>query len=256
MGLAILNDKYFIGVASGIGGVLLTILAQQILNKRSLLTYFVRHSRVGVSADDAIFGSVRVAWNNQPVPNLYSSTVELVNQSTRDYENISVRVFTNDTILLTERTEIVGSILPLNWTEEFTRRLHVDAGQQPTQAQIELHSRQRNYLLPILNRGQVVRFHFLNAAPTPNQPSIWMDILHRGVKLQFHVPPNEIFGVAQPIAALFGVLLGFAFVGVLIACVQTVWIAALSSLTFGLFAQVPGAYMFKAWRWLRNAFGG
>ena len=256
MDLTILNDKYFIGVASGIGGMLLTILVQQILNKRGLLTYFVRHSRVGMSADDAIFGSVRVAWNNQPVPNLFSSTMELVNQSTRDYENISVRVFTNDTVLLTERTEVVGSILPLSWTEEFARQLHVDAGQQPTQAQVERHSRQRHYLVPILNRGQVVRFHFLNAAPTPNQPSLWMDILHRGVKLRFHVPPNEILGVAQPIAAVFGIVLGFVFVGVLITYMQTVWIAALSSLTFGLFAQVPGAYAFKIWRWLRNAFGG
>jgi hypothetical protein len=70
-----LDNKYVIDAVSGVGGALLMLLTQQILNKRGLFTYFVNHIRVGVSADDAVFGSVRVTWIGKAVANLYSSTV-------------------------------------------------------------------------------------------------------------------------------------------------------------------------------------
>jgi hypothetical protein len=105
---ALLGRKVFIAVASAVGSILITLLTQQVLNRRGRFRYFVSHYSVGVSADDAIFGSVRVTWNDNPVLNLFSSTAELVNESMRDYANVRVRVFTSDTILLTERTEIVA----------------------------------------------------------------------------------------------------------------------------------------------------
>jgi hypothetical protein len=64
---------------------------------------------VGLSAGDKVFGAVRVTWNDNPVDNLYLSTIELTNQSMKDYENVVVRAYTSDSILLTERTEIVGT---------------------------------------------------------------------------------------------------------------------------------------------------
>lgn len=252
----LLDNKYFFGIVSAVGGMILTILCQLLLNRRGLLTYFVRHSRVGFSADDVVFGSVRVTWNNNPIPNLYSSTVELINESARDFENVIIRAFTSDTILLTERTEIVDSIQSLNWTAEFARRLHVEPGQEPSPAQRDLHAHQRDYFLPVINRGQIIRFHYLNAASNSNPPRIWLDVLHPGIKLEFRVRQNEIFGVPQPTAAIVGILLAFIFSGLLVVFVQTVWIVALFSLIFGLFAQIPGAYTYKAWRWLRNAIGG
>lgn len=256
MDLTAFDNKPLIGVASAVGGVLLTLVTQQILNKRALFTYIVRHSLVGVSADDAVFGSVRVTWNNNPIANLYSSTVELTNRSMKDYEDVVVRVFTSDTSLLTERTEIVGTTRILKWTDEFAAQLHVEPGHQASQAQLQLVWRQRDYLVPTINRGQMVRFHFLNAAATQNQPSIWLDILHKGVKLRFRVPQNQILGVPQPIAALVGALLGFVLLGVIITFIHSVWLAAFCSLVYGFFAQVPGAYVVKAWRSLRQWLGG
>ena len=85
----------FVHIAfAGIGGFLLSQLTTKIANRRALFTYSVHHSRVGISTDDVIFGSVRVTYNGNPVSNLFSSTVELVNQSMRDFENITVRLHT------------------------------------------------------------------------------------------------------------------------------------------------------------------
>jgi hypothetical protein len=252
----LLENKYFIGIGSALGSVLLTILTQHVLNRRIRLRYFVLHNRVGVSTDDAIFGSVKVTWNGNVIANLFLSTVELVNESMRDYENIVVRAFTDDTVLLTERTEIVGTTHFLKRTDEFSRELRVEPGQQPTQAQTDLYCRQRNFLIPTMNRGQAVRFTFLNAAKTQNQPSIWLDVLHKGIKLEFGVAHNQILGVAQPTAALVGSVIGLFIIGLIVCFANTIWFAAIVSFVYGLFAQIPGALAVKAWRWLQHFFGG
>jgi hypothetical protein len=107
-----------------------------------------------------------------------------------------------------------------------------------------------------MNRGQVVRFHFLNAARTQNPPSIWLDVLHKGVKLRFRVAHPEVLGVRLPLAALAGVISGFVFVGLVVAFVPSVWVAAICSLLYGLVAQIPGALLLKLWRLLREFIGG
>ena len=98
-----LDNRLLLAVASGVLGVILTLLTQRILQKRGVFAYFVRHNRVGLSTDDPVFGSVRVTWNDNPVDNLYISTVELRNESLNDYENVAARVFTSDTILLNRK---------------------------------------------------------------------------------------------------------------------------------------------------------
>lgn len=254
--IPLFGNKYVIGIAGSIGGAILTLLTQQFLQRRGLFTYFVNHFRVGVSEDDAIFGSVRITWNNNPVKNLYLSTIELANVSSKDYENIVVRAFTNDTILLTERSEIVGTVRNVNWTDDFKIKLEVIPGQQVTEAQFELHSRQREYLIPVMNRGQIVRFQFLNTAKSESQPSIWLDVLHKGVKLKFQAPQNQVFGVAQPHAAVIGIIFGIILVLGIIAFVDSVPTAAIIALVYGLFAQLPGALIIKSWRLLKEFFGG
>ncbi|HEX7723320.1 MAG TPA: hypothetical protein VF397_14265 [Pyrinomonadaceae bacterium] len=256
MDTSFLSNKYFFGIASAVGGVVLTLLTQYVLNKRGLFTYSVRHDRVSVSADDAVFGSVRVTWNGNPVSNLYLSTVELINYSMKDYENVVVRTFSNDTVLLTERTDIVGTTQIASWTNEFSQQLAVGPGQQPTQAQVDLHGMRREYLLPVINRGQMVRFHFLNAAKTQAAPTIWLETLHKGVKVQFHPARNEILGVPQPTAVWVGMTLGLILLIILIKFVHVLWLAAILAFVYGLFAQIPGVVVIKFWRWLREAIGG
>lgn len=255
MEIAWIRDPFAVAVVSGLLGILVTVVAQRLLRKRGLLTYSVRHDRVAVSGDDAVFGSVRVTWNDNPMTNLYTSTVELVNDSLKDYGNVEVRVFSADTILLTERTEIVGTTHFPRWTDEFSQRMVFPSGQQPTPEQIEEVSRRREYLLPTMNRGQVVRFSYLSTARGENAPNIWLDVLHKGVKLKFRVPYNETLGVPQPHAAAVGAAVGLALVAILTVYVRSVALASLVAFSFGLTAQLPGALAIRAWRWARARIG-
>src|SRR5690242_1442129 len=111
------GNRVVVAVASAIFGIILTLVTERISHKRGLFTYSVWHNRVGVSAEDRVFGSVQVTWNNNPVANLFSSTVEMRNESLHDYENVIVHVYSANTILLNEQTGIVGSVLPFYWTE-------------------------------------------------------------------------------------------------------------------------------------------
>ena len=131
MELTFLQNRLIVALLSIVVGAILTLLIRRILNKRGLFTYFVSHYRVGVSADDAVFGTVQAICNNLPVANLWSSSVELRNESLKDYENVIVKVFTNDTVLLSERTEIVDTSHILEWTEGFAARVAVLSGSRP-----------------------------------------------------------------------------------------------------------------------------
>ena len=114
-----LDASYVIPIITAGLGAVLALVTGMVVGKRGLFTYGVQHARVGVSADDVVFGSVRVTWNGNQVANLYSSTILLTNSSIKDYSDVTVRVFSTSTTLLTERTEIVGTTHSLHYTEEF-----------------------------------------------------------------------------------------------------------------------------------------
>ena len=86
--LQIIQSEYVSAIAGGIGGVITAWLTQRVLNKRGTFTYFVNHQRLGMSAEDPIFGSVAVSWNGKTVSNLYLSTIELKNEGMNDYEKV------------------------------------------------------------------------------------------------------------------------------------------------------------------------
>ncbi len=248
----IIQSDYFPAIAGGIGGVITAWFTQRVLNKRGTFTYFVNHLRVGVSTEDAVFGSVAVSWNGNPISNLFLSTIELKNESMNDYENVVVRAYTSDTHLLSEQTQICDTPNILAWSEKYKNQLHVESGQAPTENQRAIYSGQREYIIPIMNRGQAIKITYLNSAKGSEMPNIWLSVSQKGVKL----PQNQILGVPQPRAAFAGVCIGVAVVIILVSSVSNPWVVAIASLTYGLVAQLPGAYAIKILQKTREAIGG
>ena len=106
-----------------------------------------------------------------------------------------------------------------------------------------------------MNRGQVVQLTYLNEASAGKELSLWLDIVHKGVRLKFQVAQSIFMGVPTPAAALVGSALGVAFLPIVIWFIDVVWLAAVLCLAYGLTVLVPGALMIKFWRWLRDLFG-
>jgi hypothetical protein len=250
------HNEYVSIIAGGLGGIVTAWLTQRVLNKRGIFTYSVNHTRVGVTAEDAVFGSVAVSWNGQPTPNLYLSTIEMKNESLNDYENVVVKTYTTDTKLMTEQTQLLDTPNVLEWSDKYKNDIHVPDGGTPTDHQWKLYNGQREYIIPILNRGQSIKITYLNSAQSSAMPSIWLSVAIKGVRLKFQGPQNQILGVPQNQAAFVGVLLGLAILLVLALYLNMPWVAVTATMTYGFIAQLPGAYSIKLYRRLKDLIGG
>jgi len=252
----LLNSKIFIALASAFGGVVVSVITQNWLNRRALFTYYVFHNQIGLTSEDPIYGSVKVTWNDSPVGRLYLSTIELINESTKDFESVMVRVFTNNTLLLTQRTEISGTTRVIDFTDEYKKEIFVPEGEQPSDQQFELYRHRRDYIIPTMNRGQKVRFELLNAATTDEQPAIWLEILQKGIKCKFRIAHPLFMGVPQPLAAFVGSLIGFIAVLFLLFLSNNIFIVGILSYAIGLIVLVPGALAIRGYRKVRGWFAG
>jgi len=107
-----------------------------------------------------------------------------------------------------------------------------------------------------MNRRQVIFFTFINSANTQNQPSIWLDILHKSVQLKFQTARNKVFGVSQQRASLMGLCVSLIIVIAIIVIVGSIWLAASISFLVGLFAQFFGVLAIKLWNQLKQFISG
>lgn len=252
------ENKPLISTLLLIGGGFVGALLATLRNRLKTLEYTVTHDRVALSADDAVFGSVKATWQGHEVTNLFTSTVTLENSTSRDFVDLKFKVFTGeDTLLLTQYTEIPGTTYALNLTHDYEVAIEVPAGQQPTDHQFWLFRHNREFIAPVLNRGQKALVRFLTTVPQGNDgPAIWLDILHPGTKVRFRPSVAQIHGVPVRIALRVG--LG-ACVAVLILSslyVSAVWVAALLCMVVGLFAQSIGAFTLRAFRSIKYAVVG
>ena len=252
-----MSDQLTIVALSAFIGAVLSYLVVVIRRRRSLFTYVATHNTAAISSSDPVFGTIAVTWQGNAVANLYASTVELHNRSPNDYENIKVRVFSNDTQLLAERTEILDTTNVVEFTPEYQQEIHVAPGAAASQDQIDLYSRRRDYLLPVFNRGQKCRFSFLNSTHDPNStPTLWLEVIHKGVKCEYYVEPQLFWGVPQPLSALLGVIIGFLIVVIMLRFISDPWTTALISFLIGTIALVPGAIALKSYYWVRDKLIG
>jgi len=252
----LLESEIFVPALSGVFGVLLTIVTQRLLNRRSMFSYTVTHNRVGLSVEDAVYGSVKVTWNDNPVNRLYLSTVVVTNQSMKDHKSVVMRVFSNDTVLLAGTAFISDGIEPIDFSEEYKSKIAVRDGDAPTAEQYDLYSRQRDYMVPVINRGQILRFELLNTPCTEAEPTVWLNILHKGIACKHHVHQQQVMGVPQLSAAWTGMLLSMLGVGIVLLLVKSAPLAALISLAVGWFSILPGAYAVKFYRKMRDHLVG
>lgn len=254
--IEIFKTEYLSIIFGGAAGVITAWLTQRVLNKRGVFRYYVNHNRIGMSTEDEIFGNVQVTWNNEPIRDLYLSTIEMKNESLNDYENVKVKTYTSNTDLLTEQTQILNTPEILTWTEKYKESVTVKQGEEITDLKRNIYFGGREYNIPIFNRGQSIRITYLNSARNNEVPYIWLSVQKKGVKVKFSVPQNEILGVPQPHAAFAGVLIGLIGIIPLIIFVSNSWIIVFSAFIYGLIAQIPGAFSIRLIKRFREYIGG
>src|SRR5262249_38596873 len=81
-------------------------------------------------------------------------------------------------------------------------------------------------------------------------PALWLDVVHKGVKLKFRKAVVEHWGVPHLYAVLLSTIVGVTLLVFMITRVKVVWIAAVISFVYGVLVILPGVLVFKLWRWL------
>lgn len=249
----LIDNKALLSLLSAAGGALLTNLVAAYRSRIRVIEYTVNHERVALSAEDVLFGTVAVTWEGLPVTNLYVSTVQIHNGTTTDYTNLEFKVWTGTTLLLTERAEVLGTTYRLAYTEAFVRALRVEPGDTPTPAQVTMFRHNREYRIPVLNRGQRVLIRYLTTVePGADGPSVWVDMLYPGVQIVFRPVAPEIHGVAVKVALPLGLLACLVLVGLVSVFVSQIWVAAVVCTLAGLTVQVIGAWLVRGFKFLRR----
>ena len=263
-----------------VGGFLtlvVTLCVMVVRNRRALLTYHVTHDRIGISTLDNIHGEVSVTVGGNQVQNLYMSNVWLVNRSMRDVEKLEIKVWSesNDMQLMSEQTYIEDTVEFLRHTAEYEKiknelmnamaRVEEVRAAGDEAAAAQLHQAQaanwrtwftqRWYEVPVLARGQTVRFTYMMNVRTNVDPAIFLSCQKAGVRVKYKQPYHPIWhlwGVPLRDAAFSGVVIGTLVWLVVSRSMSTLWLAALICLVVGFLSNVPGAATVKLYRWLRD----
>ena len=186
--LELLESKITLSAVSAVLGALFWNYVAWSRGRVRVLDYTVTHDRVGVSAADTALGDIAVTWGGTPVANLFLTTVTLENNTSSNLTALRFKTWTgNDTFLLSEHREVVGSTFHPNYTPEYAASLATPTGEAPTSEQQQIYWHNREYHLPVFNRNQRAIFRYLTtAAQNTDGPWVWADMQHRGVRVGCH----------------------------------------------------------------------
>ena len=268
-------------LAGGSLTLVVTFFVLVVRNRRVLLTYHATHDRIGISSLDNIHGEVAVTLGGNQVQNLYMTNVWLVNRSIRDVEELEVKILSDnpDMRLMSEQTHVEGTAEFLMHTpdyEEIKSQLMNAiseleqaraAGDHATEAQIEQAQSanwqtlftQRWYAVPVLARGQTIRFTYMTDVKSDSAPAIFLSCQKAGVRVKYKQPYQPIWhlwGVPLIEAGLAGIVIGTLVWLAVISSISTLWLAALVCLVVGILSNLPGAAIIKCYRWLRGRLIG
>lgn len=253
----LIDNKAVISVISaGVGALFWKIVAEY-RNRIKTLEYTVTHERIGLSAEDEIFGRVIVTWQGSEVKNLYVSTVTIINDTTKDYCDLKIKVYTNGTLLLSERSQIVGTAYIVKYSNDYINSIKIGANETPSDPQMYMYWHTREYNVPVFNRKQKITITYLTSVPPEKEsPAVFVDILHPSVKIVFKPIFPEIHGVPVKYALPIGLIACALMFLVVTFSIKDVRLASLIMVAVGLYAQSVGAYVYKGLRWIKKLLLG
>jgi hypothetical protein len=227
----------------GVGAVA-TRLWQRYLARLAAFRWSAWHNRLAVAGHDPNVGKVEVLWNGNSVSNLQVCVVEFENESSRDFTDVEVKFsYADGTDFLGD-----GSVYGLTQFVPYAPRfgaqvqtlLDTPVEDRPV-ADLDFVRTNRQYTIPVLNRGTKFRLTFVVHPPTL-EPVIHVSCDHKGVRLYQRSESRPTFlGVVQAHASLIGLAAGVFAVAALSYWIHRPWIVTSAAFLFGALAQLVGA---------------
>ena len=249
-----MENKLFLSAISLLLGIIIKTIFDKVLNKTKIVQFTVYTDRIAISGNDPIFGNVKVEWQGHAVNNLYNTVIEIENTTSTDYENIPLKIWSgNDILILNERTEISETTQIVEWSDSYKKQISLQNGEQATEQQNYIYNHQREYNIKVFNRGQKLQFTYLSTLLNNNSHhGIWVEMIYPGLKFKQQFQTIKIHDVLSTQALPLG-LIALLFILLLsILYIDSIWIASIVCMISGLMAQSIGAYIYKTFNFIRN----
>jgi hypothetical protein len=237
--------------ATFLGGAILAHLWDRIIRRITVLRYTVFHQHIALSGADSRLGSIKVQYNEVLVNSLYLSTVEISNDTNRDIANLEIEVVCDQTSTILKSEALnKSSARTLNLTERYSKLLLND---DPTQAKNILSF--RDYLVPVLNRRDVIQVTLLVTNEAGRPPVITAGCDHIGVRLRFQKEvPQKLFGEPQNLSVLIGLAMTVTICYFIVLYRMNLSPAVWYAFLLGAVGGTMGAFVLKLFRFLRRLF--
>jgi len=219
-------------------------------NKIPRLQYSINKSALGKSVQDDLFGKVQITYNDRPVKNLFLCDLTLVNNTNKDFEDIEITVWCDiDTVILVSRANKFETINSLSLTEEYSE----ERRNAKEEEDLKLAWSKRDYIIPILNRDDIVKFSCLVTSMVGAEPQIYLECDHSGLKLDANfVQPQLFWGENQGIGALVGLFVTSIISIFVVQYVQSKAFVALAVYLLAASLIFPGVLTLKILNKLRK----
>lgn len=250
-----MGELSIVNVLSGaIIGAIVTAFFGLVIKRRARFVYCVSHSRVGESAEDPVFGSIKVSYNDEPAKNLWLSTLEITNTSLRDFKEVPIQISAiTPTILLNQKVSINNEYpISINWDEDYKKLVTPQEGQKATKDQIRLYNSVRKFKFPVVNRGDKLTFTYLTHT-LGSMPELHATIDSMGIRCKFrpltNLPLDFSYTILRAIG--FGLVFTIPFLVFVTLEVDDSQYSAVFGWTLGFLNGLLGLWIGRIWDKLR-----
>ena len=236
-----------------VAGSIAMFMIQRFRGRVKTLEYRVSHQRIGISANDAVHGIIEILWRKNMVTNLFLSTITVKNEISSDFKDLVVVVWSpQETMILTEQSEIKGSALAPVERKEFLESAGIAAGKVPDKIPDQFYHR-REYVLGVLNRGNTITFTYLVTVPGGGAPALWFETQQPGLQTQYRETTPETLGVSVKSAAVWGLAISLVLLPAINAYADKTWAISIA-FGIGAAAQIVGAIFLRTCRAISRTF--
>jgi hypothetical protein len=234
-------------------GLTVQHLFELYFNKISRLRYSISKSLLGVSGRDNYFGEVQVLYNKQPVKNLFSYRLNLVNTATKDFKDLELTLWCDldSTILISSATK-TNTINVLSLSDKY-----IEERKNITEDNKKLMWSRRPYIIPVLNRDDSVIFSCLITSENKDGPGVYLNCEHPGLKIEANfIQPELFWGENKNLGAFYGFFITVIISLFVVYYLQSKVTIALLVFLLGAFCLIPGVIVLKIARKVRKILRG
>jgi len=247
-------NTYLEKVLWSVAGGIIVKYFEKFKKRIRFVNYSINISKIGLDQRHMALGELEIRFNGEAISPLYVCELTLSNTSGIDLENV---VFTvdvpNDVFILSSIPNVLGGMIYIPFTSEYIQRITSPDPQSPTQEAKHFFFHEKEYQIPLLNRGKTFILTLLCQAQNTS-PMISQTLKYKGVELRPAPLEPRVFGESPKRILVFGgVVVVGGWAAILQFCTNPAW-ASVLSMVLGLSFLLIGAVVSKLWTFVVSLF--